>query len=121
MLSLNKETLKETLNKERTLVIDFASKGCDESREFDSILHAAEERHTQPQVEFAHCDAGAQPEVADVFGVQDTPTLAIVRDGILVFREPGVIPGHVVDELIGRVQLLDMDQIRKDVESQHQA
>ena len=40
------------------------------------------------------------------------------RDGILLYREAGAMPGPALDELIGQVQALDMEAVRAEVEAQ---
>ena len=43
------------------------------------------------------------------------PTLMIFRDGIQIFSQPGALPGHALDDLIGQVKALDMDEVRADI------
>jgi thioredoxin 1 len=39
----------------------------------------------------------------------------IFRDGILLFSQPGALPGPALDELISQVSALDMEQVRKEI------
>jgi thioredoxin 1 len=39
----------------------------------------------------------------------------IFRDGILLFRQPGALPGNALDDLITQVSALDMEEVRKKV------
>ena len=39
----------------------------------------------------------------------------IFRDGILLFSQPGALPAPALEEIIGKVQELDMDDIRKQI------
>ena len=39
----------------------------------------------------------------------------IFRDGILLFSQPGALPGSALEELIGKVEELDMDDVRKQI------
>jgi thioredoxin 1 len=38
-----------------------------------------------------------------------------IRDGIVVFAQPGALPAHALEELIGQVRALDMDAIRAEI------
>jgi thioredoxin 1 len=38
-----------------------------------------------------------------------------IRDGILLFSQPGALPGSALDDLITQVSALDMDEIRKEI------
>ncbi len=42
----------------------------------------------------------------------------IFRDGILLFSQPGAMPGHALEDLITQVADLDMDEVRAEVASQ---
>jgi thioredoxin 1 len=39
----------------------------------------------------------------------------IFRDGILLFSQPGALPGSALDDLITQVSALDMNEIRKEI------
>ena len=39
------------------------------------------------------------------------------REGILVFAQPGALPAPALEQLIGAVRELDMDEVRKQLES----
>jgi thioredoxin 1 len=39
----------------------------------------------------------------------------IFRDGILMFSQPGALPKAALDDLIGQVEALDMDEVRKEL------
>jgi thioredoxin 1 len=45
----------------------------------------------------------------------------IFRDGILLFAQAGALPGSALEELLGKVKALDMDEVRKEVEKQRQS
>jgi thioredoxin 1 len=42
----------------------------------------------------------------------------IFRDGILLFNQAGALPGPALDELIGKVKDLDMDEVRAEIAKQ---
>ncbi|GAB3433381.1 YbbN family protein [Flindersiella endophytica] len=43
------------------------------------------------------------------------PTLMAIRDGVVLYAEPGALPAPALEELIGKVQGLDMDQVRASI------
>ena len=45
----------------------------------------------------------------------------VFRDQILVFARPGLIPGEALDELIGKVKALDMDDVRRQLAAEETA
>ena len=54
-----------------------------------------------------------QSDLAAAFGVQAIPTLAVFRDQVLLFQQPGMLPGPALDQILNRVRALDMAQVRK--------
>ena len=46
--------------------------------------------------------------------------MAILREQIGLFRQPGLIPREAIDDLLAQVKQLDMDEIRAQAEHQDQ-
>ncbi len=42
----------------------------------------------------------------------------VFRDQILLYSQPGALPGNVLDDLIGQVKDLDMDDVRRQIAEQ---
>ena len=64
---------------------------------------------------FAKVDTEAEQELSQMAGISSIPTLMIFRDGILLFNQPGALPAPALEELIGKVQELDMDEVRAEI------
>jgi len=88
------------------VLVDVRSSRSGSSRAFTAVFEAAAQRH--PDLLFAGVDADAEVALAARLGVRSTPTLMVYRDGVLVFAEPGWLPGDSVDLLVATVRGLDM-------------
>ncbi|MFF7592315.1 thioredoxin [Kitasatospora purpeofusca] len=95
------------------VLIDFWAAWCGPCRQFAPVFEKAAERHQD--LVFAKVDTEAQQELAAAFGIQSIPTLAIIREGVLVFSQAGALPEPVFEDLIGQARKLDMDEVKRKV------
>lgn len=113
-LELTLDAFTTTIEKPGIVVIDFWASWCGPCRAFAPIFEAAAKRH--PDITWAKVDTEAEPELAGSLDIRSIPTLMVFRDGILVFAQPGMLPPKVLEELVGKVRALDMDDVRAKIE-----
>ncbi len=112
-INVTGEEFEALIEKDATVLVDFWAAWCGPCRSFAPVYEAASEKY--PDLTFAKVDTEAEQGLARAAGITSIPTLMIFRDGILLFSQPGALPGSALDEIIGKVNALNMDEIRAEI------
>ncbi len=112
-LNLDQTNFTDTIDDHGIVLVDFWASWCGPCRMFGPVFEEASDRH--PGIVFGKVDTEAQPELAAAFQITSIPTLMAFRDQVIVFAQPGALPGSMLEDLIGKIEALDMDDVRRRV------
>jgi len=115
-IELNNENFQDTIKNNDIVLIDFWASWCGPCQSFGPVFEAASEAN--PDIAFAKVNTEEQMELAAYFQVRSIPMLAIFREQILIFAQPGALPRSALDQLIEQARSLDMDKVRADIAEQ---
>ncbi len=119
VVNLTKENLEDTINNNDMVIIDFWAEWCGPCKSFGPTFEKVAEDHDN--IVFAKINTEEQQELAAMFQIRSIPTLMMFREQIIIFKEAGALPESALREVVERVQTLDMEKVRADIEAQKAA
>lgn len=115
-IELTSENFDQIVTGNDMVVIDFWAPWCGPCRSFAPVFEAASAKH--PDVVFAKVNSDEQQELASQFGIRSIPTLMVFRQQVILFSEPGAMPGRDLDSVLEQARNLDMDEVRRQIAAQ---
>jgi thioredoxin 1 len=110
-VELTTANFEEVTGGDGIVLVDFWADWCGPCKRFAPVYERVSEKH--PDIVFGKVDTEAQQEIAVKFDIRSIPTIMAVRDGVIVFSQPGALPESAVESLIEQVRALDMDDVRE--------
>jgi thioredoxin 1 len=116
---ITKDTFNDTINNNNIVLMDWWAEWCGPCRSFAPVFEEASEKHAD--IVFGKIDTETQPELAAMARITSIPTLMAFREGILIFSQAGALPAKSLEELIGKVRELDMEQVHAALAAEEQS
>jgi thioredoxin 1 len=116
---ITKDTFNDTINNNDIVLVDWWAEWCGPCRSFAPVFEEASGKH--PDIVFGKIDTETQPELSAMARITSIPTLMAFREGILIFSQAGALPAPSLEELIGKVRELDMEQVHAALAEEEQS
>ena len=112
-INLTTENFTEIIEKNETVIIDFWAEWCGPCKQFGPIFEKV--ANDNSDITFAKVNTEDQQELAGQFGIRSIPTLAIIKEGVLVLNQPGMVPEESLNDIIKQAKELDMAKVHEEI------
>ena len=113
-LEMQNSSFTEIVEGNNLVIIDFWAEWCGPCRAYAPVFERVSAEF--PDVVFAKVDTEVEQALAGSFGIRSIPTTIAFKEGIGVFMQPGALPEDALRDLIGKLQELNMDEVRAELE-----
>lgn len=114
-VEMNESSVNKIIEGNDLVIIDFWAEWCGPCRAYAPVFERVSEEFSD--VVFAKVDTEVEQALAGSFGIRSIPTTIAFKEGIGVFMQPGALPEDALRDLITKLQGLDMDEVRSELET----
>ncbi len=114
--NLTKENFNEKVESNEIVILDFWAPWCGPCRQFAPIFEEAAKEN--PDILFGKINTEEEQELAAYFQIRSIPTVMVMREGIVVFAQPGLLPKEALEDILNQVKALNMDEVRAQIEKE---
>lgn len=116
LVDLTQTNFEETIKNNDMIIVDFWAPWCGPCRSFKPIFEETAEKY--PDIVFGKLNTDEERSLAGHFQIRSIPTLMIFKEQIIVFSQAGSLSQSAFEEVIGKAQELDMNQVREEMAKQ---
>ncbi|MCK9531225.1 MAG: thioredoxin [Gammaproteobacteria bacterium] len=117
-VELTRDNFEEVVTTNPFVVVDFWAPWCGPCRSFAPVYEDMSEKH--PDVVFAKVNTEEQQELAGHFQIRSIPTLMLFREQVILYSQPGALPGNQLDDLIQKAGEIDMAEVHRQIAEEQQ-
>ncbi|MEE9325901.1 MAG: thioredoxin [Cocleimonas sp.] len=115
-VDITAQSFEDTIEKNDIVIVDFWAEWCGPCKSFAPIYEDVSAKYDD--VVFGKIDTEAEQELAGHFQIRSIPTLMIFREQVVIFSQPGMMNAQQLEEVIGKVQEIDMKKVHEEIANQ---
>jgi len=113
LVNLTADNFNEEVQKAPIAILDFWAPWCGPCKSFAPIFEKVAQAH--PDIVFGKVNTEEEQALAGHFQIRSIPTVMIIKEGIVVFNQAGMLPEDALEDIISQVKDLDMDMVREEI------
>lgn len=117
-VALDEATFSDTVQNNDMVLIDFWAEWCGPCRMFGPVYEKVSEEF--PGVVFGKVDTEDQQGLGAAFSITSIPTLMAIREGVVLFSQPGALPEPELRKLVTALQEIDMSAVHAEIAKQQE-
>lgn len=112
-VKLTSQNFNEMVEKNKIIFIDFWAEWCGPCKQYGPIFE--EVSNEFEDVVFGKVNTEEEQSIAAYFQIRSIPTTAAIKEGVVVFMQPGLLPKEALEDVVKQVIELDMDKVREEI------
>ena len=114
-LDLTEPEFAGVIENNKIVILDFWAEWCGPCKAYGPVYERVSNEFDD--VVFAKINTEEEPQLGRMFNIRSIPTTIAFKEQIGVFMQPGALPEPALRDLVVMLKDLDMDEVRKEIES----
>jgi len=111
---ITEQSFEETINQDGIILLDWWAPWCGPCRAFGPIYERVAAKN--PDIVFGKVNTDEAPRLASDYGIQSIPTLMVLRDGLVLYAEAGMLSERALVKLVDGARKVDVGELRRKLE-----